>query len=102
MRDSSEAAALLRDRAAELAARAPAIPEWGAIYFAAWASLRDDRAQHVSGTIGQIYYASLSAYARDAGLDGEDARLLHTFVRALDAEYVDRWNKQVKDQAEKR
>jgi len=100
MRESPEAAGVFHARAAELSAAAPDIPEWAAIYFAAWSSLRDDRAHTPSGAIGQIFYSSISAYARDAGLIGDDARLFQTFVRALDAEYVAWVNKQIADQME--
>ncbi|QXZ79667.1 hypothetical protein [Rhizobium sp. L51/94] len=40
------------------------------------------------GGEGPIYYTAISAYARDHGIVGDDLKLFHIFINAVDAEYL--------------
>ena len=63
--------------------------EWHGLYWRAWAALRHDRSYGAMGGEGPIHYASLSRYARDHGVEGDDFRLFHIFMTAIDAEWLD-------------
>jgi hypothetical protein len=69
---------------------------------AAWQALRDDRWRGAMGGLTGIYYAAISRYARNHGISGDDFARFHTFVTALDAEYLAFENERAKAEAEKR
>ena len=52
-----------------------------------WRSLQYDRSFSYGGT-GGIWYSSMSRYARDIGLNGDEFADFITFVTALDSEYL--------------
>lgn len=49
------------------------------------------------GGEGPIYYQALSQYARDYEIEGDDLRLFHHFMNAIDGEYL----KMQREEAEK-
>ncbi|TWD58082.1 hypothetical protein FB480_101837 [Agrobacterium vitis] len=40
------------------------------------------------GGEGPIYYTAISQYARDHNISGSDLTMFHTFLNAVDAEYL--------------
>lgn len=63
----------------------------------AFDALQYDRFIGSMGGEGPIYYQALSQYARDHGIEGDDLRLFHMFMNAIDGEYL----KMQRDEADK-
>jgi hypothetical protein len=63
-------------------------PAWSGSARRAWETLRNDRHFGAMGGMGGIFYTALSRYAEDHGIAGDAFMTLHTFVTALDAEYL--------------
>ncbi len=70
---------------------------WHGLYFSAFDALQYDRFIGSMGGEGPIYYQALSQYARDHRIEGEDLRLFHIFMNAIDGEYL----KMQREEAEK-
>lgn len=64
------------------------MPEWSGYLVAAWNHLRDDRHWGDTGECGGIFYASISAYASDHGIAGDEFDRFLTFLRTIDDEFV--------------
>jgi hypothetical protein len=64
------------------------MPPWAGIYLRAWNALRHDRGYPAPGYPGRIYYRSISAYAHDSGLQGDDFVEFVHFLTVLDEEFL--------------
>lgn len=84
--ENEEAAAFFGDLS-EL--KKPQYPLWAWTYIRAWQALRFDRSMGPHGSMGRIWYTSISAYAKDRKICGEDFSVFHKFVTAIDDEYLD-------------
>lgn len=65
------------------------LPKWAELYTRAWSVLEHDRSLGHAGAMTRIHYASISRYAEDLGLSGDERRLMVFFVQQLDDEYLD-------------
>jgi len=72
----------------------PKFPFWADTYLIGWRALQYDRS-YTQGGLGRIWYASMSRYARDAGIEGDEFAEFITFVTALDDEYLDHVQQQL-------
>jgi hypothetical protein len=65
------------------------VPEdWHGLYWDAWNILRYDRHYGAMGGQGPIPYLTISRYAEDHGIRGEDFWLFRTMMDALDSEWL--------------
>jgi hypothetical protein len=56
-------------------------------YWLAWSDLRDDRHQDGFGFIGPISYATISMYAADHSIRGEQFMIFKRIIKAMDQAY---------------
>ncbi len=80
---------------------APEMPEWSGYLVSAWNALTNDRHHGDMGGVSGIYYQSISAYARDHGLDGDAFHDFEGHLRVMDGEYVAYCAERAKEAAEK-
>lgn len=65
------------------------MPEWAAYIVSAWFQLTNDRAHYDTGACSGIWYASISDYAKDHSLSGDEFSDFLLFFRAIDNVYVE-------------
>lgn len=77
------------------------MPAWANHILAAWNDLSNDRERYDMGGCSGIFYASISAYARDHGLSGDGFSDFKLFLKAMDDEYVALTGEKAKEAADK-
>lgn len=77
------------------------MPSWADYILKAWNALTNDRARYEMGGCSGIWYASISAYARDHGLSGDGFSDFELFFKAMDDEYVSYTAEKAKEAADK-
>ncbi|MBX9911203.1 MAG: hypothetical protein K2Z25_21175 [Beijerinckiaceae bacterium] len=77
------------------------MPEWSGYLMTAWNQLRNDRHWGDMGGCSGMFYAAMSAYARDHGLIGEELDEFLIFLRVMDDEYVAFSGEQAKEAADR-
>jgi len=62
--------------------------DWHALYWRAWEALRYDRVYGAFGGQLPLSYQSISRYARDQGIGGDDLATFHRLMAAIDDEWL--------------
>ena len=83
-----EFAAFLASKPSDERVVAPEIEAHVAHIWQAWTDLKSDRHADGFGNIGPIFYDTISAYARDHGICGEEFLIFKRLIKAMDDEYL--------------
>lgn len=70
--------------------------EWFGLYWRAWEAIGFDRQYGQMGGESPISYLAISQYARDHGILGEDFSNFHRLIAAMDAEWLEHVDRQMK------
>jgi hypothetical protein len=67
----------------------PTIEPHQQFYWLAWHDLCQERHQDGFGNVGPIFYATLSSYAADHCIRGEEFMIFKRLMKEMDSEYLD-------------